>query len=26
LGTVYLGSGYDTAGHSAYYLFLGRVF
>jgi len=26
LGPVYLGSGYDTAGHSAYYLFLGRTF
>jgi NTE family protein len=26
LGPVYLGSGYDTAGHSAYYLFLGRNF
>jgi NTE family protein len=26
LGPVYLGSGYDTRGHSAYYLFLGRTF
>jgi NTE family protein len=26
LGPVYVGSGYDTAGHSAYYLFLGRTF
>jgi NTE family protein len=26
LGPVYLGSGYDTAGHSAYYLFLGKTF
>jgi NTE family protein len=26
LGPVYLGSGYDTAGHSAFYLFLGRTF
>jgi len=26
LGPVYLGSGYDTGGHSAYYLFLGRTF
>jgi NTE family protein len=26
LGPVYLGSGYDTDGHSAYYLFLGRTF
>jgi NTE family protein len=26
LGPVYLGSGYDTTGHSAYYLFLGRTF
>jgi NTE family protein len=26
LGPVYLGSGYDTSGHSAYYLFLGRTF
>ncbi|HEY2676841.1 MAG TPA: patatin-like phospholipase family protein [Steroidobacteraceae bacterium] len=26
LGPVYLGSGYDSAGHSAYYLFLGRTF
>ena len=26
LGPLYLGSGYDTAGHSAYYLFLGRTF
>jgi len=26
LGPVYLGSGYDTQGHSAYYLFLGRTF
>jgi NTE family protein len=26
IGPVYLGSGYDTAGHSAYYLFLGRTF
>jgi NTE family protein len=26
LGPVYLGSGYDIAGHSAYYLFLGRTF
>jgi NTE family protein len=26
LGPVYLGSGYDTAGHSAYYLFLGQTF
>ena len=26
LGPVYLASGYDTAGHSAYYLFLGRTF
>jgi NTE family protein len=26
LGPVYLGTGYDTAGHSAYYLFLGRTF
>jgi NTE family protein len=26
LGPVYLGAGYDTAGHSAYYLFLGRTF
>ena len=25
-GPVYLGSGYDTAGHSAYYLFLGTLF
>jgi NTE family protein len=26
LGPVYLGSGYDTRGHSAYYLFLGQTF
>jgi NTE family protein len=26
LGPVYLGSGYDTAGHNAFYLFLGRTF
>jgi NTE family protein len=26
LGPVYLGSGYDTRGHSAYYLFLGKTF
>jgi NTE family protein len=26
LGPVYLGSGYDTGGHSAFYLFLGRTF
>ena len=26
LGPVYLGSGYDTAGHGGYYLFLGRTF
>jgi NTE family protein len=26
LGPLYLGSGYDTAGRSAYYLFLGRTF
>jgi NTE family protein len=26
LGPVYLGTGYDTSGHSAYYLFLGRTF
>ncbi len=26
LGPLYLGSGYDTAGHSAYYLFLGKTF
>jgi NTE family protein len=26
LGPVYVGSGYDAAGHSAYYLFLGRTF
>ena len=26
VGPVYLGSGYDTAGHSAFYLFLGRTF
>ncbi len=26
LGPLYLGSGYDTRGYSAYYLFLGRTF
>jgi NTE family protein len=26
LGPLYLGSGYDTRGNSAYYLFLGRTF
>jgi NTE family protein len=26
LGPVYLGSGYDTRGHSAFYLFLGQTF
>jgi NTE family protein len=26
LGPVYVGSGYDTGGHSAYYLILGRTF
>jgi NTE family protein len=26
LGPVYLGSGYDTRGTSAFYLFLGRSF
>jgi NTE family protein len=26
LGPLYLGTGYDSAGHSAYYLFLGRTF
>ena len=26
LGPVYLGTGYDTEGHSAFYLFLGRTF
>ncbi len=26
LGPVYLGSGYDSSGHSAFYLFLGRTF
>jgi NTE family protein len=26
LGPLYLGSGYDTQGHSAYFLFLGRTF
>ena len=26
LGPVYLGSGYDSHGHSAYYLFLGQTF
>ena len=26
LGPLYLGSGYDTRGNSAYFLFLGRTF
>jgi NTE family protein len=26
LGPLYIGSGYDELGHSAYYLFLGRTF
>jgi len=26
LGPVYLGGGYDSSGHSAFYLFLGRTF
>jgi len=26
LGPLYVGTGYDTEGHSAYYLFLGRTF
>ena len=26
LGPLYVGGGYDTTGHSAYYLFLGRTF
>jgi hypothetical protein len=26
LGPVYLATGFDEGGHSAYYLFLGRTF